>query len=366
MYNLVKRVKALETKVKMLEETLETMKNMQMAEQMEGRTKTQAKSLKKEAPVNRMPDKPEPDFDRKAENHRVIQAQEKSIDSRIAAALQGAGTVSEQYPDDPRYFNYEVETGTIPDYAGRKMKITELQPFVGKTIRITAYNGFESERVIVPREIDGYTVVSIGEKAFKNASLKEIILPSTLKAIFKCAFDGCSNLKNLELPEGLLYLGEYCFQSSGLERIAFPNTITKISICCCKSCTDLKKVSFGNKVKQIDIGAFEECSSLREVSFPDSLESIAPSSFKGVPLTNVILPGWLKTISNETFADSAFGVNKTVTCVFLGKETSIEYGWRSSGPFYKVNCVYCLPGSNAQIFAREHQLPMKPLSEFRM
>lgn len=366
MNDLEQRVKALETKVKILEETLETIKNMQISDQMDGYIKSRTKSLKMVDLVNRLSDKPEIDFDKEAENLRVIQAQKRSIDNRIAAAMQGMGTFSEQYPDDPRYFNYEVETGTTTDYFDDKVTITELRPFVGKTIRITSYNGFESERVIVPAEINGYTVVSIGENAFKNASLSEIILPNTVKAILKNAFEGCSNLRNLDLPDGLLYLGENCFQSSGLESIAFPNAITKISNFCCDSCTNLRKISFGNGVKQIEYSAFRECSNLREVSLPDSLENIEFSSFEGVPLTVVILPSSLKKISHKAFSDSSFSTNSTITCVFLGKETSIDSGRNSYESFYNVGLVYCLPGSNVQKFAREHKLQMKPLSEFRM
>lgn len=366
MSDLEQRVKALEAKVKILEETLETLKNMQISDQMEGYIKSRTKSLKMVDLVNRLSDKPELNFDKEAENLRVLQAQKRSIDSRIAAAMQGSGTFSEQYPDDPRYFNYEVETGATTDYFDRKVTIAELRPFVGKTIRITSYNGFESERVIVPKEIDGYTVVSIGENAFKNASLSEIILPSTVKAILKNAFEGCLNLKSLDLPDGLLYLGEHCFQNSGLESIAFPNTITKISNNCCSACANLRKVSFGNGVKRIEYAAFRKCSNLREVSLPDSLESIEFSSFEDVPLTVVILPSGLKEISHKAFSDSSFRANNSITCVFLGKETSIENGSRSYENFNKVSLVYCLPGSNVQKFAREHKLQMKPLSEFRM
>lgn len=366
MSDLEQRVRALEAKVKILEETLETLKDMQLSDQMEDYIKSRTKSLKMIDLVNRLSDKPELNFDKEAENLRVIQARKRSVDSRIAAAMQEMGTFSEQYPNDPRYFNYEIENGETTDYLGRTEMLYELFPYYRKGIRITSYNGFDSEHVIVPKEIDGYPVVSIGENAFKNASLSEIILPSTIKAILKNAFEGCSNLKEINLPDGLLYLGENCFKRSGLESIAFPNTITKISSNCCAYCANLREVAFGNGVEKIEYHAFGDCSNLREVSFPDSLESIEADSFENVPLTVVILPSGLKEISHKAFSGSSSKANKSITCVFLGKETVIDNGNRSYQNFNNVNLIYCLPGSNVQKFAREHKLQMKPLSEFRM
>ena len=46
MSDLEQRVKALETKVKILEETLETLKNMQLSEQMDEYIQSKSKSLK--------------------------------------------------------------------------------------------------------------------------------------------------------------------------------------------------------------------------------------------------------------------------------------------------------------------------------
>ena len=58
-----------------------------------------------------------------------------------------------------------------------------LQKLVGKGLRITAYTGFDAERVVIPAKIGGQAVVSIGEKVFKNTTVSEVILPGSIKAI---------------------------------------------------------------------------------------------------------------------------------------------------------------------------------------
>lgn len=146
------------------------------------------------------------DFDKERASLENVKSAKKNMDKQITQALKNMETFSEDFPDDPRYFNYEIEDGYTTDYFGHKKIIPEMQPFVGKMIRITSYNGFESNRVIVPKEMDGYTVVSIGVNAFKNASLSEIILPKSIKAILFGAFEEYEGLKQLDLPDGLLYI----------------------------------------------------------------------------------------------------------------------------------------------------------------
>ena len=67
-----------------------------------------------------------------------------------------------------------------------------LQKLVGKGLRITAYTGFDAERVVIPAKIGGQPVVSIGEKVFKNTTVSEVILPGSIKAILGGHFPAAS------------------------------------------------------------------------------------------------------------------------------------------------------------------------------
>ena len=248
MSDLERRVKELETKVKILEETLETLKNMQLSEEMEGYIQSKTKSLKLINLMNAVSEQPELDFNKEETSVENIRAAKNTIDEQIKAALRNTTDFSEQYSDDPRYFNYEVESGMVMGSYAQE-KDNNLSKYVGRGIRITSYNGFDIERVIVPTEIDGQPVISIGEKAFKNANLSEIILPSSLRAILKSAFQGCKNLIHIDLPESVEYLGEYCFSETGLESISIPNSIEVIPKDCFKECKELESVQLGRCVR---------------------------------------------------------------------------------------------------------------------
>ena len=80
------------------------------------------------------------------------------------------------------------EPGTVTDFWNNQKPERALQKLVGKGLRITAYTGFDAERVVIPAKIGGQPVVSIGEKAFKNTTVSEVILPGSIKAFSERRF----------------------------------------------------------------------------------------------------------------------------------------------------------------------------------
>ena len=364
MNELEQRVKALEAKVKILEETLETLKSMSLSEQMGSYIQARSKSLKMVDLLNSVSGEKTLDFDKERETLSGVQTAKKAVDDQISQALRNNGTFSEEFPDDPRYFNYEVEMGmTTNTLWKRQEKNPALAALVGRGIRITAYNGFETDRVIIPREIDGQPVISIGEKAFKNATISEVILPKSIKAILDEAFSGCTNLKHIDLPETLEHMGSFCFSKSGLTELAFPSTLKMIPSFCCDGCSDLANISIGHQVTKIDYSAFRGCAKLATVVLPESLTEIGTKAFSETAITTFIFPSRMLKVSKD-FCDSGYSRysrnTSNITCVFLGKDTMID------GRLVNVSLIFCLPGSRIQQAAREYSIPIKPLSEFRM
>lgn len=362
MSDLEQRVKELETKVKILEETLETLKNMQLSEQMDEYIQSKSKSLKLVNLINSVSAEQTLDFRKEEDSIQSVWSAKKTIDQQIVAALRNSSDFSEQYPDDPRYFNYEVESGMVTDWNNRQEKDNNLSQYIGKGIRITSYNGFESDRVIVPKEINGLPVISIGENAFKNASFSELILPGSLKAILASAFNGCINLKHIDLPEGLEYLGKYCFSGTGLETLHIPDGVKVIPTSCFWNSKSLDTIILGSRTRELGHSAFSGCVKLNQISLPETVEIICTECFENTAIKTLIVPSRVYKMSHETFGSRFSRSNNTVTCVFLGKETLVEC--EQYHTFERVEQVYCLPGSNIQKFAREHSIPMKPLSEF--
>lgn len=361
MSELEQRVKALEAKVKILEETLETLKNMGISEQMAGYIKQKKQTLKLASLINSVSDEPELDFSKEEESLANLSRAKRTVDNQIQMALKDAGTFSDDFPDDPRYFNYEVESGmTTNTLWHRQEKNPALNRFAGKGLRITAYNGFETDRVIIPNEIDGQPVISIGEKAFMNATISEVILPKSIRAILREAFSGCKNLKHIDLPDALEYLDSSCFSRSGLTELAFPNSLKSVPSFCCNGCNDLEAISFGGQIKKIGSYAFDGCKKISTVSLPESLSEIGMKAFAETSITTIIFPTMVTKVSKDAFDDGYSRNPRKVICAFLGKDTTVD------GRPANVSLIYCLPGSKIQQAAREYSIPIKPLSEFRM
>ena len=51
----------------------------------------------------------------------------------------------------------------------------------------------------------------MGSGVFENSGLKRIKLSSTIKRIEYSAFENCKDLKNIQLPDKLVYVGKRCF-----------------------------------------------------------------------------------------------------------------------------------------------------------
>ncbi|MBQ8474286.1 MAG: leucine-rich repeat domain-containing protein, partial [Clostridia bacterium] len=83
--------------------------------------------------------------------------------------------------------------------------------------------------VTIPATVNGYPVTEI-IGAFNGCSeITSVILPEGLKVIGNYTFKECSLLAEIELPESLVSIGEYAFAScSALTSISIPDSVTSI------------------------------------------------------------------------------------------------------------------------------------------
>jgi len=70
------------------------------------------------------------------------------------------------------------------------------------TITIAEYTGTEQD-IIIPDEIDGFTVSQIGYQAFTYKEMNSLVIPSTVETIGSRAFEYCKIRDALVLPENI-------------------------------------------------------------------------------------------------------------------------------------------------------------------
>lgn len=82
----------------------------------------------------------------------------------------------------------------------------------GENVEITGSRGLDSV-IGIPAQIEGLPVTRIGKKAFlSNKTIKEIVLPDTIRQIDDWAFACCAKLSKITLPYKRLELGQGIFR----------------------------------------------------------------------------------------------------------------------------------------------------------
>ena len=74
------------------------------------------------------------------------------------------------------------------------------------------------------------------------------------------AFDGCSELTSITLPNSVTSIGQYAFHDcSGLTSITIPNSVTNIVFGAFSDCSGLTSITIPNSVTTIGSQAFCDC-----------------------------------------------------------------------------------------------------------
>lgn len=124
--------------------------------------------------------------------------------------------------------------------------------------------------VVIPAEVNGYTVVGIGGWSFRNCQkITAVSMPTTLTYIGESAFRTCYGLAEVNIPEGVTTIGERAFFAD-LHKVTLPSTLQEIgNNCTFKFSEDDDNVVIVNNPEPIAIPneAFEWTSMKRSVLF---------------------------------------------------------------------------------------------------
>ena len=206
-------------------------------------------------------------------------------------------------------------------------------------VKITGYNG-GAETVVIPDTIDGKSVTSIGRRAFEGCTnLKSITIPNSVTEMGRRAFSGCSSLIGIAIPDSVTEIGKYAFDGcKSLTSITIPDGVTSIgdgAFYNCSSLTEIKVASEnsnyvsvngvlynkdkttiicypvgkkGNNYKipdgvtKVGSSAFIGCSSLTSITIPNSVTEIGYSVFEGCTnLKSITIPNGVTSIGDSAF-----------------------------------------------------------------
>ncbi len=182
---------------------------------------------------------------------------------------------------------------------------------------ITGFKG-NATALLIPSELDGYTVVAVGNGAFRgNKSIRSVVIPDTVKLIDANAFKECTNLGNVILSSNLEEMGSQAFaKCESLTGIEIPKSLVTCH------------VSWDGLVGDVD-GPFYECTSLETIKFEEGTKQVAKRLFAGCPgLKKIVIPDTVTVIGEKAFEgcvnlqkiELPQNVEKIEFCAFEGCE----------------------------------------------
>lgn len=108
----------------------------------------------------------------------------------------------------------------------------------------------------IPSTVEGKPVTAIGENAFSECSLNEIII-----------------------PEGVVYIGRRAFSYSNVEIVHLPNSLDEIGEDAFYSCNQLTQITLPDGLEYIGESAFYNCIKLESVRIPKTVKNIGYYAF---------------------------------------------------------------------------------------
>ena len=157
------------------------------------------------------------------------------------------------------------------------------------------------------------SVASIGKSAFRECgALTSVVIGNSVTSIGDYAFIYCSALTNIEIPNSIKSIGRYAFEGcTSLTSIEIPNSVISFANGVFYNCTGLRSVVIGNGITNIDYEVFSGCTSLKNLRIEDSENQLTFNST--TPYLETLYLG--REISSNLYP---FCKNKNLTSLTIG------------------------------------------------
>ncbi|MDO4952136.1 MAG: leucine-rich repeat domain-containing protein, partial [Bacteroidales bacterium] len=302
----------------------------------------------------------------------------------MSAYVVGAATcILPDKSQEEFIFNCEIVSSDL-----KRVRIANLYPTSG--IKDQAGPNFEGCEIIFPSTAEGYTITSVGKRAFRDCKAKvtlpesiteiedeaflgydydgyDFALPSKVRYIGKQAFRA-AQIKGISLPSSLQNIDNAAFQYSNLHELVLPKSTFVVGSGITRGCNNLQRlevesgctnystpagsnVIMDTKQKVVVAGcptskipaeayrigesAFEEIKFVNEtVTIPESVGVIAEDAFYWAQFKRLIIKG--ETVEIGEFAFSISSMERID--IYGGNVTIGESGFEGCGHLLSLWC----------------------------
>ena len=173
-----------------------------------------------------------------------------------------------------------------------------------RTTRVARSGAFKNKKDLRSVRLnDGLEV--LGENCFFDSKIRELVLPSSVGSIGKCAFSACCDLRRADLrtAHGLKILEEELFsRCRQLRQVLLNDELETIGVSCFSD-NAFEEITISRDARRIEKCAFGYCQALKEVVFAGNvLASIGDNAFSGSGLEKFTAPASLCEVGEQAFS----------------------------------------------------------------
>ncbi len=173
---------------------------------------------------------------------------------------------------------------------------------------LRGYDGAGGD-VVVPAEIDGFTVDVIGINVFKGDTIMSLTLPETVLELRSGAVASCERLASVTLPQSLVVINRMNFFScNALSEITIPAGVRYIGDGSFRFCDALRKITFEGVCPAIDMDCFSILPEDAVAYVPDDQLEAYTAAFENAGSTVSVQPSGKNAVvvENNGYVESEF------------------------------------------------------------
>jgi|GEM_PF-3741885 len=180
----------------------------------------------------------------------------------------------------------------------------------------------------------------IGARALYNNHLDNLVMPEGVETIERNAFYDL-NVDKLVIPESVKFLEEFAFYGCYMKDLEIKAPLDSIPKAAFYSCQDLKRLVLPPTIKRIGQSAFYECYRMTECKLPEGLEEIGSWALAGADhLKEWHIPATVRKIEWAAFAVPNFSSH---TVYMYSEEPPAEMDEDAFRYWTMEQSVLCVP-----------------------